>query len=421
MRLCFLLGNNPDLAKKEIEATATILPFLWSATMLHPGIYELKSRDPMEWEDEGISGFLSQKAEGVRESIAQLQKRLGGTVKIVWLIGEQPAHQVSFWLASELRKASEARWQIGVSFLWGKGPAERIGLEAKRLLKEQGMGMRYVPLAGPGMSASLLHNKLALDLFTQEKPGVELNLIASPDGHRYIVGFTLTVQDIESYTKRDFGIPVSDAVSGMLPPKLAQTMLNFALAGQDPATVDVYDPFCGNGRILLETYQMGGQAYGSDIAQEKVAASQKNLEWAVKDGVSDRVWRMDATSKNAPAELASRQLGKRPFVIVAEPYLGKPQRGLLSPADATQWLGSLEPLYLQFLQVWAEVPVSQRPQQMVLVFPVAHLKNGRRVPLLATLFDRIVKIGYSPERLSHYSRPDAVIGRDIVLLKVPSL
>ena len=79
------------------------------------------------------------------------------------------------------------------------------------------------------------------------------------------------MQDIESYTKRDRERPKRDAKVGMLPPKLAQIIINLA-AGQLPEEKlqnicdiplgepiprrllgqTVLDPFCGTGVILQE-------------------------------------------------------------------------------------------------------------------------------------------------------------------------
>jgi len=426
MRLWFVLGKNQELAKKEIEAAATILPFQWIASMLHPGILELKSTAPLEWETDRLAGFCSPKAAQFQQDIVQLQDRLGGTIKIVWMLDEVASNKIHTWLAPQLTAASKGRWTLGVSFLQGKGPAEKYGLETKRLLKEQGLGMRYVPLKdATGSSASLWHNHLLLAPFDPEKPGIELNIA---NGHQgYLLGFTLTAQNITAYTQRDFGIPEADAVSGMLPPKLAQTMLNLALAGKKPEEVLVYDPFCGNGRVLVEYAEMGGKAFGSDLMAEKVAASQRNLEWMFQNEAAairpeDLVWTMDATSPEAPTTFLTKK-GKdiRPFVIVAEPYLGRPLRGPLRAHEIDDWVKPLERLYMDFLATWMKQARADKPRSIILIFPEAKVQQGRPISLFANLFDRLGKLGYSAERLSHYARPDAVVGRDIVLLKAHSL
>lgn len=61
---------------------------------------------------------------------------------------------------------------------------------------------------------------------------------------------TSFVQDIESYTARDQARPMRDARVGMLPPKLAQIIINLALSNND--ITEVLDPFCGTGVVLQE-------------------------------------------------------------------------------------------------------------------------------------------------------------------------
>src|SRR5581483_12120222 len=93
--------------------------------------------------------------------------------------------------------------------------------------------------------------------------GIELLLIATHDGQT-IIARTTEVQDIDSYTLRDRGRPKRDARVGMMPPKLAQIIINLAV-GELPeearqsvceippdqpiptkhfAGITILDPFC---------------------------------------------------------------------------------------------------------------------------------------------------------------------------------
>ena len=69
-------------------------------------------------------------------------------------------------------------------------------------------------------SAQVLNNKLTSEL------GCELLLVS--DGVNTIIARTTAVQDIDAYTLRDRGRPKRDARVGMLPPKLAQTIINLS-------------------------------------------------------------------------------------------------------------------------------------------------------------------------------------------------
>jgi tRNA G10 N-methylase Trm11 len=63
---------------------------------------------------------------------------------------------------------------------------------------------------------------------------------------------TIACQDIDAYTKRDTS-KSRDMVVGMMPPKLAQIMINLATEGRKEI---IYDPFCGLGTILIEAANM---------------------------------------------------------------------------------------------------------------------------------------------------------------------
>jgi tRNA G10 N-methylase Trm11 len=222
-----------------------------------------------------------------------------------------------------------------------------------------------------------------------------------------MVGVTRSIQDISDYTKRDFGIPKPDAVSGMLPPKLAQSMINLAVGSRED--VAVYDPFCGNGRMLLEGALLNLQVYGSDISEKQVEASLENLEWlrktynqATRD---EKIWQADAT------EGPRRLLGEK-FVIVTEPYLGKPLRSPLKPEQKEEWLRELANLYIAFFKYWSKAP--EKPTNMLVVFPKAMVAGGGNASLFSNLVDRLREIGYSAEVLFSYSRPDSIVHRDLV-------
>ena len=76
------------------------------------------------------------------------------------------------------------------------------------------------------------------------------------------------VQNISAYAMRDQKRPKRDAFVGMLPPKLAQIMINLALGDQEPKDKLLLDPFCGTGVLLQEALLMGLKVYGTDLSQK---------------------------------------------------------------------------------------------------------------------------------------------------------
>jgi tRNA G10 N-methylase Trm11 len=68
---------------------------------------------------------------------------------------------------------------------------------------------------------------------------------------------------------------------GMLPPKLAQMMINLAISGAyTPESTQpvIYDPFCGLGTVLIEAAHMGlMQSYASDISNDMVHSTRASF------------------------------------------------------------------------------------------------------------------------------------------------
>lgn len=84
-------------------------------------------------------------------------------------------------------------------------------------------------------------------------------------------GNTIFVQDIYGYSNRDYG-KLRDMNIGMLPPKLAQMMINLTWWEK------IYDPFVGLGTVLIESiYMWNKEVFGSDLNPRMVETSNENL------------------------------------------------------------------------------------------------------------------------------------------------
>ncbi|MDR1970074.1 MAG: methyltransferase domain-containing protein, partial [Candidatus Nomurabacteria bacterium] len=139
-------------------------------------------------------------------------------------------------------------------------------------------------------------------------------------GHRLIIAELVGVQDLNSYTLRDRGRPKRDARVGMLPPKLAQTMIN--LAAKDKNDGVLLDPFCGTGVILQEAALMGFRVHGTDIEPRMVEYSKTNLSWLKKQSVAKH---LDWQTPVLDVGDATNYVWPKPIEIVAtETYLGQP-------------------------------------------------------------------------------------------------
>jgi tRNA G10 N-methylase Trm11 len=305
---------------------------------------------------------------------------------------------------------SEGKIQLGVSsYGFSVSPQQLMatGLDIKKQLRKHGYSVRLIPNKEEALSsAQVLHNNL-----TGER-GIELLIVRS--GSKTVVGRTTAVQDITSYAERDQNRPKRDAFVGMLPPKLAQTIVNLA-TGQAPAESQsvVLDPFCGTGVVLQEALIMGYGAYGSDLEPRMIEYSEKNLAWLAEKGpiAEPRLEAGDATSHQ----------WQNPFSTVAsEVYLGRPLSSWPTPDKLTVIIGSCDLIIGKFLRnIARQMPENTR---ICLAVPAWINPNSGTVKHLPML-DHLSVLGYnrvSFEQVSAgdllYHRPDQLVGRELLVL-----
>jgi tRNA G10 N-methylase Trm11 len=250
--------------------------------------------------------FGAEKISVISESIAMVdvdsplpQAKLGGTMKSARFLARLEntdlpdafSHLQSsvFDLLSDL---PNGKLQFGVSVYGFEAQTSWLlkqMLTLKKIIKKTGRSVRIIENKKPELeSAQVLYNKLTGPL------GWEILIIR--DGPDVILAQTTGVQNIDDYSKRDFDRPKRDAYVGMLPPKLAQIMINLGtgpmieerrLAKKTSESTDpqssvsslVLDPFCGTGVVLQEALLMGHAVYGTDLEPRMIEYSQANLDW----------------------------------------------------------------------------------------------------------------------------------------------
>ncbi|MCK5018568.1 MAG: RsmD family RNA methyltransferase [Candidatus Peribacteraceae bacterium] len=296
--------------------------------------------------------------------------------------------------------------------------------EGKNAIRKGGRASRYVGTEKKPAATALLK-----DLDLTGKGGCELCILVDEDN--IWMGKTIAVQNIDAYTARDMEKPVRDTTVGLLPPKLAQILINLGLwlATKDaksadrkkfkPITGTVFDPFCGTGVIPLEAILRGCNVLASDISLKAVNGSTKNIEWLrkemkiLKKDVLSEVWKHDVKKPFALKNL--------PDAVVTETTLGTPFTSRPSQKDATAERKKNEEIQEAFLRNAAEtmpgVPI-------VCTWPVWQVKNK---PLyLEKIWKVIEELPYKPilpvenefneRKTMLYRRPDQFIGREVVLL-----
>lgn len=418
MVLAFIMGRLPQLAEKEIAAAATILPFPWSGSIVQSGVYLLKSAENTEMSRYKENGSVK---EEIWKQIYQLQNRLGGVLKIVQVRRQVPPEALVKEIVQDLGIwAGKSKFSFGLGLYTSRKSSLNLfelGMKIKQAAKIEGIPIRFVPASsGQNLStAQVFHNRLAFLDKKGEPQTKGAEVILFQEGDEYWLGRTLTVQDIDSYSKRDFSIPAADPVSGLLSPKLAQAMINLAVAEDFANHPALYDPFCGHGRLLLEGSLMGLPVFGSDISDEKVKAARSNLEWLGREYNlpvdTEAIWQQDATQSRGIKALHQKIGSDKLWFLVSEPYLGKSLRQPLTATEAGEWRNELEPLYERFFTVWATA--SFRPKRMLVVFPQVKLEQGE-ASLYENWVDRLSALGYSSSVLAYYTRPDSLISRNLV-------
>ncbi len=360
MRYFFILGTNPTLSIAEILA-------------VFPGEnYELINKDVFLLDTEEINA-------------QEMIKKLGGTIKIGKIEKkiENKKEQIAE-AVSERVKEVEGKFNFGISYYGeGKYDTKPLGMEAKNKLKSMNINSRFVTSREKTLSSVVVkQNKL-----TKPGEGSEFVLIKSPlkiplnsplakgaigegGGKEFLFGRTLAVQPFKELSFRDYGRPARDDFSGMLPPKLAQIMINLATAGTGHAPF-LLDPFCGSGTILSEAMLMGYKnLIGSDLSGKAVEDTKKNLEWIKTNYqlpiTNDRLYNVSATEISKVVKPNSID------AIATEPFLG-PQRGKIDFIKIKQ---ELEKLYSDSLREFYKILKPKGRVVMIFPFFTAPLVNS---------------------------------------------
>lgn len=260
-------------------------------------------------------------------------EQLGGTQKAGRVVIELPAsdwHRVSQKIVQAYVQAwtgFEGKITLGISVYGFKIDAREVqktGIILKQKLKKQNVSLRLIPNAEPALNtATAHHNKLGLS-----NNKVELIIVKGGNG-TIVVAESTGAQNITALAKRDQERPKRDAFVGMLPPKLAQMMINLAVPA-DASHLRVLDPFCGTGVVLQEAALMNHTVYGTDLSEKMVKYSQANIEWLA----DSHHLTIDATVHAGDAMDTTWQ---QPIdAVVCESYLGQPFSAPPSPAKLTE-------------------------------------------------------------------------------------
>lgn len=394
----FILGTNPALSVEEILTVLKLTPEV---------VIELgKDFIVLECEQE--------------IDPSSLLRRLGGTIKI-----GRVRHHLSgiSQLTPELWRETLSQPETKGKFIFGFSQyglpksayaLQGIGLKVKKILKAEGSNARLMAnREGQLSSVAVEKNDLV---------GAEL-LITRGSRSDVYVGLTEAVQDFEHYGSRDYGRPERDSARGMLPPKLAQMMINFATV---PVGGVMSDPFCGLGTVAQEAWLIDStaQIVSSDSDPQAVAQAEKNFAWLLQGSHEHRAKFVVASVEQLSSIVGNSSLD----AVITEPYLG-PARELqrtLTTDRLQQIIQEVSTLYLKAFHQFSQVV---RPGgRVIMVWPMyLHHTQYELLPIMS----EVTKIGFNPilPAVRHtplaseltergtlwYHRADQAVAREIVL------
>lgn len=339
-------------------------------------------------------------------------QRLGGSQKTGKVVLQIPGRD---WRAASMKivqhystawARQEGKITLGISaygFDVGVRDVQKTGLVLKSKLKSSGTSLRLVPNQEAILStATSHHNKLGL---SDNK--VELIVVRGASG--IIVAESGGAQNITALAARDQGRPKRDAFVGMLPPKLAQIMIN--LAGLKEGRI--LDPFCGTGVIPQEASLMHYAVYGTDLSEKMVRFTKENLEWLQNKQnmtIDFTLTEGDAMEMTWDAPIDA---------VVAEAYLGQPFSAPPSNSKLVEVRGNCNHIITQFLKNLSGQLETGTP--VVLAVPAWKDTEGHFTHL--PLINKVEELGFTYAQLRNvrqdqllYYRPDQVVAREMLIL-----
>lgn len=345
MRFILFVGSGNSLAGLEVAAR---IP---SAVSLLDHIFEFDSAS--------------------KEEAISLVSSLGSALKLAEMVKASPDPAA---LASSISKKN-----FSVSDLNNSSRNKELCETVKKLLT----GSRFILSKDYFGVSPVVFTKNDLD-----------ELLIGPENKVYK---TVWVHDFRHWIQKDRELPFANAHAGILPPKIARSMVNL-VPGEQKGKL-LADPFCGSGRILVEAAEIGFKAVGLDISEKQVTESKANLE---KLGLKADIQVGDAT------HLSQKFTGLD--CIVTEPFLGKPN---LRPDQVDYAVSGLKKLYLGCLKDWYKA--LKDGGYIVMVFPILRGRKGEYHT--ADVIDSVKNISYNRLARTTYSRPEAHVKREIIVLQ----
>ncbi len=355
--------------------------------------------------------------------------RLGGSTRLAVVLNEMASTDWKL-IEKELHKLvrstafdvpASGKFHLGLSAYGlglSTGKMNAAALTLKKIIRARGVSVRVVPNNEAELNtAQVFHSHLV------DENGAELLLIRTDNNHT-LIACTVAVQDIDSYALRDRGRPKRDARVGMLPPKLAQIIINLAANYATKRDGPLWDPFCGTGVLLQEALLQGIRVYGTDLEPRMIEYTEQNLEWlkqqTEKLGMFEGQvsWEYHLRTADATTIQLSADERQTIYSVACETYLGRPFTDRPSRDVLEQTVSDVNNILKKFLtNIHGQLAPGSR---LCVAMPAWFYGTSvRHLPVLDTL----VNLGYERVRFAHadtedliYHREGQIVGRELVTL-----
>ncbi len=339
----------------------------------------------------------------------EFQNRLGGTIKCIKILKRQDlanfdknqVHESLEEILTSRFENEEGKIPFAINF-YGLKKFHQLSIKktlifSKKFLKKLGFNSRFTNKNFKNVNSATVYKAQLIE------KGIDLSFIKFQE--TLYIGKTIAIQDLDQYSKRDFDKPIRDAKIGMLPPKLAQILIN--LAGESET---ILDPFCGTGTILMEGLLMNKKVIGSDHNPRMVEASETNCQWLTRhfDTKSEyQIFEADARFLKL-----KKDLGKID-AVVTEGYLGETFDHSPSSQEIEKNFRVLANLHFN----WLSNVVNLINSGSKVVTCVAGYQVGKKIIHLPD-FEKIAKLsGFTILNQLTYKRSDQNVVRDIYTLE----
>lgn len=236
-------------------------------------------------------------------------------------------------------------------------------------------------------------------------------------GTSFLLARTVANQNIRNYTLRDRAKGFRDAHMGMMPPKLAQILVQLATQKKSADfSQTVVDPFCGSGTTNGEAAIIGYKTVGSDRNSDFVAGAETNFSF-----LSEKFRYEKKSADFFVSQAQDFPWGKYTNAVVAtEGWLGENFISTPSKSQIDNSRRVVEKMWKDFF-INLSKNAGKNVDRVVFCLPCWQFGSSR-ISISEKIFANILEFGYAPPALFDkkktyiYARPGAFVAREICVV-----